>query len=225
MAPSPPRLALHGYWRSSSSWRVRIGLHWKGLPFQYRAVNLLEGQQLSDEHRARSPLTQVPVLEVEEEGRTRHLVQSVAILEWLEERFPAPPLLPSDPYGRARVRALVEHVNSGIQPYQNAAALRWLRERQPPLDQVWVRHWVATYLAGLERAARDGAGRFCHGDAPTLADVYLVPQLYGARRFGVDTAPFPTLLRIEAACRELPAFQAAEPERQLDAPPETRSTP
>jgi maleylpyruvate isomerase len=224
MAPAP-RLALYGYWRSSSSWRVRIGLGWKRLAFEYRAVNLLSGEQHSDEHRARSPLTHVPVLEVEEDGGTRHLVQSVAILEWLEERFPSPPLLPADAYARARVRSLVEHVNSGIQPFHNAATLRWLREREPPLDQLWARHWLGTALAGLERAVKDGAGRFCHGDAPTLADLYLVPQLYAARRFGVDPAPFPTLLRVEAACRELPAFQAAVPERQPDAPPETRSPP
>jgi maleylpyruvate isomerase len=213
-----PRLALYNYWRSSSSWRVRIGLHLKDLAFDYRVVNLLEGAHQSEEHRARSPLTQIPVLEVEDGGEVRHLVQSIAILEWLDERFPAPPLLPGDPWGRARVRALAEHVNSGIQPYQNAATLKWLREREPPLDQVWVRHWLSTYIAGLERAVKDGAGRFCHGDMPTIADCCLVPQLYHARRFGVDVTPFPTLLRVEAACRELPAFQRAEPERQADAP-------
>lgn len=219
-----PRLALYGYWRSSSSWRVRIGLHLKGLAFDYRAVNLLEGAQRRDEHRARSPLTQVPVLAVEEDGTTRHLVQSMAILEWLEERFPAPPLLPAEPYGRARVRALAEHVNSGIQPYQNAAALKWLRDREQGLADAWARHWLSTYMAGLERAVADGAGRFCHGDAPSLADVYLVPQLYGCRRFGIDPIVFPTLLRIEAACRELDAFRRAEPEVQPDAPrPEERS--
>jgi maleylpyruvate isomerase len=218
-----PRLALYNYWRSSCSWRVRIGLHLKGLAFDYRTVNLIEGAHQTDEHRARSPLTQLPVLEVLEDGRTHLLVQSLAILEWLEERFPTPNLLPRDGYGRARVRALAEHVNSGIQPYQNTATLKWLRERLPPLDQLWVRHWLATYIGGLERAVNDGAGRFCHGDAPTFADVCLVPQLFGARRFGVDTAPLPTLLRIEAACRELPAFQAAEPGRQPDAPVEMRS--
>ena len=223
MAQPQPRLALYNYWRSSCSWRVRIGLHLKGLAFDYRTVNLLEGAHQTDQHCARSPLTQLPVLEVEEAGRTHHLVQSLAIMEWLEERFPSPRLLPDDGYGRARVRALAEHVNSGIQPYQNSAALKWLREREPPLDQLWVRHWLATYLAGLERAVSDGAGRFCHGDSPTVADVFLVPQLFGARRFGVDTAPFPTLLRVEATCRELPAFRAAEPGRQPDAPAGERS--
>lgn len=219
-----PRLALYGYWRSSSTWRVRIGLHYKGLAFEHRIVNLLEGAHRGEEHRARSPLTQVPVLGVEEGGATRHLVQSMAILEWLEERFPAPPLLPGDPYGRARVRALAEHVNSGIQPYQNAAALKWLRDREPGLDETWVRHWLSTYMAGLERAVAAGAGRFCHGDAPSLADVFLVPQLYGCRRFGVDPSAFPTLLRVEAACRELEAFRRAEPGAQPDAPPPERGS-
>jgi len=218
------RLALYSYWRSSSSWRVRIGLHVKGIAFEYRAVNLLEGEQFRPEHRARSPLGAVPALEVTEEGTTRQLVQSIAILEWLDERVPEPPLLPSDPYGRARVRALAEHVNSSIQPYQNSAPLKWLRERQHGLEKEWVRHWLAFGLEGLERAVQDGAGRYSHGDEVTLADLYLVPQLASARRFSVDLAPCPTLVRIEAACRELPAFQRAEPDAQPDAPqPEKRT--
>lgn len=212
------RLALYSYWRSSCSWRVRIGLAWKGLAFEYRAVNLLEGAQFRPEHRARSPLGQVPCLEVEEGGRTVHLVQSVAILEWLEERFPARPLLPADPLSRARVRAVCEHVNAGTQPFQNASPLRWLREERAGLDERWVRHWLAFALGGLERAVGAGAGRYCHGDAVTLADLFLAPQLYGARRFGVDLAPFPTLTRVESALRELPEFLGAEPDRQPDAP-------
>jgi maleylpyruvate isomerase len=215
-----PRLTLHGYWRSSASWRVRIGLHLKQAAFAYRAVNLAEGEQRSAAHQALSPLGQVPVLTVEEGGTTRHLVQSLAILEWLEERFPAPALLPADPWGRARVRAIAEHVNSGLQPYQNAAPLRWLRERG--LDQAWTAEWLPRLGAGLERAVADGAGRFCHGDAPTLADACLVPQLYGFRRFGVDVSAFPTLLRVEAACRALDAFQRSEPDVQPDAPPPER---
>jgi maleylpyruvate isomerase len=214
-----PRLTLHGYWRSSSSWRVRIGLHLKGLAFAHRPVNLLQGEQRGEAHRAVSPLGQVPVLTVEEGGTTRHLVQSMAILEWLDERFPAPRLLPEDPYGRARVRALAEHVNSGIQPHQNAATLRWLREHEHGLDRAWTAHWLPPLVGALERAVADGAGRFCHGDEPTLADLYLVPQLYGCRRFGVDVSAFPTLLRVEAACRELDAFRRAEPDVQPDAPP------
>jgi maleylpyruvate isomerase len=218
-----PRLALYSYWRSSSAWRVRIALHLKAVPFEYRAVDLRQGVQFSDDHRARNPMGQVPVLEVEEGGRTRHLTQSMAIVEWLDERFPAPPLLPEDAYGRAQVRALAEHVNSGVQPFQNLAPLQWLKAHEDGLEKAWARHWIAQGLAALEAAVRPGAGRFCHGDAVTLAEVYLVPQLYGARRFKVELAPFPTLVRVEAACRELDAFRRAEPEAQPDAPPPERS--
>ncbi|MEY2668240.1 MAG: hypothetical protein RJA59_878 [Pseudomonadota bacterium] len=210
-------LTLHSYWRSSCSWRVRIALALKGLPFTYAAVDLVREEQFSAAHRARNPMTTVPVLEVEEAGRTLRLVQSMAILEWLEERHPAPPLLPRDPAGRARVRAIAEDVNSSIQPYQNASTMKWLRERHPG-DVAFTSHFLARTMAGLEEAVRDGAGRFCHGDEVTLADLFVVPQLYGARRFGVDVAAFPTLLRVEAACASLPAFVAASPDRQPDAP-------
>jgi maleylpyruvate isomerase len=216
------KLTLSSYWRSSSAWRVRIGLHWKGLPFEYRAVNLLEGAQFSGDHRARSAMNQVPVLEVEEGGRTARLSQSVAVLEWLEERFPARPLLPADPIGRARVRMIVEDVNSGIQPFQNASTLKWLRERLPGGDAPWIQRFLSAGMASLEEAVRDGAGRFCHGDEVTLADLYVVPQLYGARRFGLDVSSLPTLLRVEEACRALEPFARSEPDRQPDAPPPTR---
>jgi len=215
------KLALYSYWRSSCSWRVRIGLHHKGLAFDYRAVNLLAGEQFGPEHRSRSPMGQVPVLEVEEEGSQTRLVQSVAILEWLEERFPERPLLPRDPAGRARVRALVQHVNSGIQPYQNAVVLRWMKEHSPDAA-AWTAQFIGGGLANLEAAVRPGAGRFCHGDEVTLADLYLVPQLYGGRRFGLDLAAFPTLLRVEASCQALEPFRLAEPARQPDAVPEKR---
>jgi maleylpyruvate isomerase len=219
-------LRLFAYWRSSCSWRVRIGLGLKRLSYETRAVDLLAGEQHADAHRARSPLGQVPVLEVEEDGRTLRLVQSMAILEWLEERFPEPPLLPADLEGRARVRALAEHVNSGIQPLQNAIVLRMLKERQPGWEGEWARFYIGRGLSALERAVGDGrAGRFCHGDAPGLADCYLVPQLHNARRFGIDLAPFPTLCRIEEACGALAAFQAAHADRQPDAPPPGERTP
>jgi maleylpyruvate isomerase len=216
------RIALYSYWRSSSAWRVRIGLQLKGVAFETRPVDLRAGAQFEPEHRARNPMGQVPVLEVEEDGRIHHLAQSMAILEWLEERFPTPRLLPADAYGRARVRMLAEHVNAGIQPFQNQAPQKWLHRKQPGLEQEWVAHWVGAGMAALEEAVAPGAGRFCHGDAPTLADCYLVPQLYGARRFGVDLAPFPTLVRVERACNELAAFARAAPDAQPDAPPPER---
>ncbi len=220
MTPAPGlAVRLHGYWRSSSTWRVRIGLHWKGIPFEHRVVNLLAGEQHRAEHLARSPMGHVPLLEVEEGGRTLHLAQSMAILEWLEERVPSPPLLPADAEGRARVRRLAEHVNSSIQPFQNAVTLAWIRENLPGREKEWGAYWVGRGLGALEAEAAQGAGRFSHGDAVTLADLYLVPQLHGGRRFGVDLSRFPRLLAIESACRELPAFRLSEPEAQPDAPP------
>jgi maleylpyruvate isomerase len=218
-------LRLYSYWRSSSAWRVRLGLALKGLAYEYRAVDLLAQEQFQPAHQARNPMAQVPVLEVEEDGRTHLLVQSMAILEWLEERHPEPALLPPDLWGRARVRALAEHVNSGTQPMQNALVLRMLREKVPGWDREWARFFIARGLAALEAAARDGAGRFAHGDAPTLADCYLVPQLYNARRFGLDLEPYPTLRRVEEACAALAPFQAAHPDRQPDAPPPDGRTP
>lgn len=216
---------LYSYWRSSSAWRVRIALALKELPYEYAAVNLLVGEQDAPEHVERSPLHHVPVLEVMERGRVSlRLVQSMAILEWLEEVHPVTPLLPRDPLGRARVRALAEHVNSSMQPYQNRTALEWLKKRSPGLELEWVRHFVKRGLDGLEGAVREGAGRFCHGDRPGLADCYLVPQLYAARRFSVDVGPYPTLRAIEAACAELPAFAAAHADRQPDTPPSERRT-
>lgn len=211
-------LRLYSYWRSTSSWRVRIGLGLKGLSYEYRPVNLLTGEQFQEAHRARSPLGQVPVLEVEEEGRLVRLVQSIAILEWLDERWPERPLLPADPLARARVRALAEHVNSGIQPHHNAAVLKLLKAIAPERYREWAPTWIALGLDGLERSVRDTAGRFAYGDSPGLADCYVIPTLYAARRFSVNLAAYPTLRRIEEACATLAPFQAAAPERQPDAP-------
>jgi len=218
-------LRLYSYWRSSSAWRVRIGLALKGLAYEYRAVDLLHGGQFQDAYQALNPMVQVPVLEIEEAGRTVRLAQSMAILEWLDERHPQPPLLPADLLGRARVRMLAELVNSGIQPLQNARVQRALDEKLPGYGREWAKLWIERGLDALEREVQGGAGRFCHGDTPSLADCYLVPQLYASRRFGVDLAPWPTLRRVEEACAALPAFQAASPDRQPDAPPSDRRTP
>jgi len=220
-------LTLYGHWRSSSAWRVRIGLGLKGLPYTGVAVDLAGGEQWRPEHEARNPAHQVPVLEVARPGHAPlRLVQSMAILEWLEERAPEPPLLPRDLDGRARVRALAEHVNAGIQPLQNAIVLRTLREKVPGWDREWARDFIGRGLGALEVAVRQGrTGRFSHEDRPGLADCYLVPQLYNGRRFGLDLAPYPALLEIEAACAALPAFQAAHPDRQPDAPPPERRSP
>ncbi|QSQ13022.1 maleylacetoacetate isomerase [Myxococcus landrumensis] len=215
-------LRLHSYWRSSASWRVRLGLNLKGLPYEYAAVHLLKdgGQQNSAEYRAVNPMRTVPTLEwTEADGTELRLSQSIAILEFLEERVPSPALLPKDAYLRARVRMVAEAVNSGMQPLQNLAVLQRIKSELNGDEKAWAAHWNVRGLEALESLVKPTAGRYCVGDAVTLADVCLVPQLYGARRFAVDVSPYPTLLRIEAACMELPAFQAAHADRQPDAVP------
>lgn len=214
-------MKLYSYWRSSSAWRVRLALNLKGLSYAYEAVHLLKdgGQQNSDAYRALNPMRTVPMLELEEGGQVRRLTQSVAILEYLEERYPTPALLPSDPLLRARVRMLVEMVNSGIQPLQNLSVLQFVKGELQRDEKAFAAHWNVRGLTALEAAVKETAGTYCLGESVSLADIFLVPQLYGARRFAVDLTPYPTLTRIEAACEKLPAFQAAHPDRQPDAAP------
>ncbi len=207
---------LHNYWRSSASWRVRIALAWKGLPYTYVPVDLLGRAQHEPGYVVRNPIAQVPTLELPD-GRC--LSESMAILEYLEEVHPRPPLLPAEPWTRARTRQLAEIVNAGIQPYQNApTVLGYVRDALGGDERAWARHFIARGLAALEGAAAPTAGRFLVGGAPTFADVFLVPQLHVARRFDVELAGLPTLLRVEAACLALEAFTAAHPDRQPDAP-------
>jgi len=209
-------MILYDYWRSSSAWRVRIALHWKGIAFERRVVNLIKdgGEQHSDEFRALNPLRQVPVLVPD--GGGRPIAQSMAILAYLEERFPAPPLLPPDPWLRARARQLAEMVNAGIQPLQNLDVVQHLKAQGIDGTE-FARHFNVRRLAALEAASQETEGTFLVGDSPSIADVYLIPQLYAARRWSVDLAPYPTLLRVEAACASLPAFAAAHADAQSDA--------
>ncbi len=215
-------MIFYDYWRSSSAWRVRIALNLKQISVERRAVNLSRaggGAQHDAQFRALNPFSEVPVLVVEDaDGAPRVIAQSMAILAYLEERFPSPPLLPADPWLRARARQLAEMVNAGIQPFQNLALQQHLGKVGVGEPAEVARHFNARGLAALEALAGETAGDFLIGDAPSIADIYLVPQLYGGRRFGVDLAAFPTLLRVEAACAALPAFAAARPEAQPDAP-------
>jgi maleylpyruvate isomerase len=213
-------MKLYGYWRSSATWRVRIALGLKALPYEYEAVHLLKegGQQFTDEHRQRNAMKQVPVLEVlDAKGEPQLLGQSLAILEYLEEVYPQPALLPTDPVLRARVRQLAEIVNSGIQPFQNLSVGRYLSDTLGADVKAWTRHFVGQGLQAFDATARQCAGTFCVGDTPTLADACLVPQLYAARRFDVPVDEYPLLLRIEEACYQLKAFQDAHADRQSDA--------
>jgi maleylpyruvate isomerase len=213
-------MKLWSYWRSSCAYRVRIALGLKRLSFEYVPVHLIRdgGQQHQAGFGAINPQRQVPVLEVEDAGSVVRLVQSIAIIEYLEERYPSPALLPAAPAARAHVRALAELVNSGIQPFQNTSTLAELKQRGVEAEP-WARSFVARGLAALEALAAPRAGAFMFGDTVSMADVYLVPQLYNARRLNVPYAHFPTLARAETSCVALPAFEAARPEAQPDAEP------
>jgi maleylpyruvate isomerase len=215
-------MKLWSYWRSSSAYRVRIALGLKSLSYEYTSVHLIRdgGQQHDASFGALNPIRQVPVLEIEDGEETLRLVQSMAIIEYIDERFPEPPLLPAAAKDRAHVRALAELVNSGIQPLQNTSTFDELK-RQGVAIQPWARLFVERGLSALERLAAPRAGAFMFADSPTLADCYLVPQLYNARRYGVPLDTFPTLVRAEANAQALPAFRAALPEAQPDAEPGT----
>jgi len=219
--PDTPRgLVLYGYWRSSSSYRVRIALNLKGLDYEQRAVNLVrgDGEQHSPDYRAVNPLGLVPALV---HGDIL-VTQSVAICEYLEEVFPAPALLPDDAAGRARVRSIVQSIASEIQPLNNLAVLQYLGgplQQDKAAVKSWYGRWIARGFGAIETWLESAStGRFCHGDYPTLADCYLVPQVYNAERFGCDLAPYPRLMGIVELSRSLDAFRRAEPESQPDAP-------
>jgi maleylacetoacetate isomerase len=215
-----PDLTLYSYFRSSAAFRVRIALGLKGLTADMRFVHLLKdgGGQYADAYSALNPQHLVPTLI--HDGHV--LTQSLAILEYLDEMALEPPLLPSDPLSRARVRRIALAVACDIHPLSNLRVLRYLRHTLEADDQArteWQKHWMAEGFGALETTlARDPAtGIFCHGDTPTLADICLVPQLANARRIRMDLTPYPTLLRLEESAYRLPAFTAARPENQPDA--------
>ncbi len=211
-------MQLYTYFRSSAAFRVRIALAVKGLAAEPRYTHLRRGEQRLPAYRDVNPQGLVPALAVE--GTV--LTQSLAILEYLEERHPAPPLLPTDSRDRAQVRALALAIACDVHPLNNLRVLDYLRQRldqpQAAVDD-WVRHWIAEGFGALEVSARrlSGDGRHLFGDSVTLADVCLVPQVYNARRFNVEMTPYPTLAAISTALEALPAFAAARPEAQGDA--------
>jgi maleylpyruvate isomerase len=211
---------LYGFWRSTATWRVRIGLSHKGLDYEVQPVDLRKdgGEQHSEAYRALNPMRQVPLLEFEEGGRTVRLTQSLAILEYLEERYPEPRLLPSEQLLRAQARRLAEMVNAGIQPLQNTSTQKYIRATLESDPDVWTRHWVSLGLTALDVAVAESAGRFAVGDAVSVADACIVPEMFFARKLGLDVEPYPTLVRIDAACASLPAFQRAHAQQQPDAP-------
>jgi maleylpyruvate isomerase len=214
-------MKLYSYWRSSASWRARLVLGLKGIAYEYVAVNIAPTvlEQQSKTYDQLNPMHQVPTLVLDHAGKSQALTQSVAIAELLEELYPTPPLLPSDPMLRARVRQAVQIINSGIQPLQNIPLLQKL-EQLGSSDEAntWARTKIHHGLHAFQRVVAPHAGRYSFGDAITLADVFLVPQLYNARRFGADLSDLSLLVAIEGHCAALPAFAHAHPDVQPDAP-------
>jgi maleylacetoacetate isomerase len=213
-------MKLYNYFRSSASFRVRIALNFKGLPYEYAAVHLTKGggQQFAPEFRAINPDALIPVLD--DDGQ--RLTQSLAIIEYLEETHPEPPLLPRAPLERAYVRALALGIACEIHPLNNLRVLRYLVRDLKATDEqkdAWYRHWVEQGLASIEaRLATEGkCGRYALGDQVTLADVVIVPQIFNAKRFDCRLDHVPTVMRIFDRCMELPAFIDAQPARQPDA--------
>lgn len=212
------RYTLHGYYRSSAAFRVRIALNLKGLAYRSVAHHLRKGEHLSEGYLALNPQGLVPSLAAD--GLL--LTQSLAIIEYLDETHPAPPILPAEPAGRARARAIAQLIACDIHPINNLRVLRYLRGElaQPEVEvNRWYAHWITEGFAALEHqlAQRREDSAFCCGDAPSIADICLVPQVINARNFAVDLAAYPTLVRITETALALPAFAAAHPSNQPDA--------
>lgn len=208
-------MKLYTYFRSGASWRVRIGLHWKGVPFESVAMDLRTGVQATPEWRARNPQGLIPVLELED-GTL--LTQSLAILEWLEEAYPEKPFLPADRILRARIRAVALAIATDTHPLQNLGVLKRI-EALTDADgaRIWAHDTIARGLQAVEALVANSSGPYAFGAQPTLADILIVPQLFNAGRFGVDLAPLPRIREIAEAASALPAFRAALPDAQPDA--------
>lgn len=211
-------MILHDYWRSSAAFRVRIALRLKGIETERRFVHLARGEQRAPTYKAKNPQGFVPLLE---DGPSM-LTQSLAILEYLEETRPEPPILPKDPGGRAWVRAVALAVACDIHPLNNLRVLQYLKRELGADDASrdrWYAHWVAEGLAPIETmlAARPGPGPFCLGAEPTMADICLVPQVFNARRYNVPLEPYPLVRSVTEACLARPAFDLAQPAKQPDA--------
>lgn len=208
---------LYGYFRSGTTYRVRAALNYKGVEYDYVPVNLAGGEQSGSEYTAKNPQALVPALDVE--GAT--LTQSPAILEWIEETWPEPALLPRQPMLRAKVRAFCAAIGCDIHPIQNLRVLKKVKSLtgKDEAGAEWARHWITVGFEALERMVdpMDGAGGFLFGEGPSLAEIYLMPQIYNAERFGVDLKPFPKLVAANAAAQSVPGFAAAHPSRQPDA--------
>lgn len=210
------RPILHDYYRSSAAYRVRIALNLKSIDYESRPVNLAEGEQKATSYRALNPLGFVPMLEIDD----HRLTQSLAIIVYLDQHFPDPPLMPTDTADQAHVRALALTIACDIHPLNNLRVLKYLGgqlgQDQEARDS-WYAHWITEGFEALEALAGQRSGAFLFGNSPTLADICLVPQMYNARRFEVPLERYPTLLRADASANALPAFAQAHPDKQRQA--------
>jgi maleylacetoacetate isomerase/maleylpyruvate isomerase len=205
---------LYTYFRSSASFRVRIALNLKGLAYEPVFVHLAKGEHRQPKYTRVNAQALVPTLELDDGTR---LTQSLAIMEWLDEKHPSPALLPKDPVQRARVRAISDLIACEIHPLNNLRVLQHLKRLGQTQEQIdtWYRHWIAD---GLQKVEAEASGsKFCHGDAPTMADCCLVPQIFNAQRYNSDLAPYPKTMRVFENCMKLEAFDRAQPSKQPDA--------
>ncbi|KAK3814326.1 MAG: glutathione S-transferase [Benniella sp.] len=211
---------LYSYFRSSCSWRVRIALNLKKIEYKYQPVNLMKGEQKTDEYRKISPFGYVPAYVDNKSGKT--LIESISILEYLDEIYPETPLLPKDPVERATVRTLVQAIATGIQPVANLRILQYVGEDR---KDEWAKHFIQEGFKAVEAMLAKTAGAFAFGDKITMADLVIVPQVYNAERFNVDLSVYPTIARLNRELMELPEFRNAHPSNQPDCPDELRVTP
>jgi maleylacetoacetate isomerase/maleylpyruvate isomerase len=209
-------LKLYTYFRSSAAFRVRIALNLKGLRYEPVVVHLAKGEHRAAAYAGINAQALLPTLELDDGTR---LNQSLAIIEYLDEKHPQPPLVPAEAVARARVRSLSLLIASEIHPLNNLRVLQHLKRLGQTQEQIdtWYRYWIADGLAKLESELDRRAGKFCHGDAPTMADCCLVPQIFNAKRYNSDLAPYPTTMRVFDACMKLEAFDRAQPSKQPDA--------
>ena len=209
-------MKLYTYFRSSAAFRVRIALNLKGLKYQPLFVHLPKGEHRAAEYSQVNAQALLPTLELDDGTR---LNQSLAIIEYLDEKHPQPPLVPKESLARARVHSLSYLIASEIHPLNNLRVLQHLKRLGQTQEQIdtWYRHWVADGLTKLEAELAGKAGKFCHGDAATMADCCLVPQIFNAKRYNSDLAPYPTTMRVFEACMKLEAFDRAQPSKQPDA--------
>jgi maleylacetoacetate isomerase/maleylpyruvate isomerase len=209
-------LKLYTYFRSSAAFRVRVALNLKGLKYEPVFVHLAKGEHRAAQYSEVNAQALLPTLELDDGTR---LNQSLAIIEYLDEKHPQPSLVPKESLARARVRSLSYLIASEIHPLNNLRVLQHLKRLGQTQEQIdtWYRYWIADGLAKLEAELKDKAGKFCHGDTPTMADCCLVPQIFNAKRYNSDLSPYPTTMRVFEACMKLEAFDRAQPSKQPDA--------